>query len=136
MRARNAQHWYALHARGVVHIERETLDAALLSGRTVLERMGWAPHEARNQALRFRRHSIELMHQLAPHRGDTSRFVAMSRQGREQLEELWERERAATEGTRHAQAWSPPLAELGPDAMRDRPDAAPDRAGGLSDPGR
>ncbi len=129
VRARNAQHWYALHARGVVHIERETLDAALLSGRTVLERMGWPPHEARTQALRFRQHSIELMHRLAPHREDTSRFVAMSRQGREQLEELWGRERAEAKTTSQAQAWSPPSAsnpEPGTDAAGAPPRPASD----------
>ena len=129
VRARNAQHWYALHARGVVHIERETLDAALLSGRTVLERMGWPPHEARTQALRFRQHSIELMHRLAPHREDTSRFVAMSRQGREQLEELWGRERAEAKTTSQAQAWSPPSAsnpEPGTDASGAPPRPASD----------
>ncbi len=108
VRARNAQHWYALHARGVQHIERETLDAALLSGRSVLERMGWAPHEARIQALRFRRHSLELLHKLAPHREDTNRFIALSKQGREQLEEVWSRERADTQARQQARVWAPP----------------------------
>ena len=42
-------------------IERETLDSALMSARSVLELMGWQPHSARKLALRFRRHSIELM---------------------------------------------------------------------------
>lgn len=64
-RARNAQHWYGLHARGVATIERETLDSALMSGRSVMELMGWSPSEARNQAMRFRQHNIELLHQLA-----------------------------------------------------------------------
>ena len=50
-------------------IERETLDSALMSARSVLELMGWQPHAARTQALRFRRHSIELLEQMAPHHG-------------------------------------------------------------------
>ena len=58
VRARNTTHWYGLHARGVQHIERETLNSALMSGRTVLELMGWERHAARNQALRFRQHNI------------------------------------------------------------------------------
>ena len=93
-RARNATHWYGLHQRGVLHIERETLDSALMSGRSVLELMGIDAHAARNQALRFRKHSIEVMVQMAPHRGDEKRIIAMAKEGRAQLEEVWARERA------------------------------------------
>ena len=93
VRARNTTHWYGLHARGVQHIERETLDAALMSGRTVLELMGWERHAARNQALRFRQHNIELLHQMAPHQGDEQKLISVTQQGRQQLEELWSRER-------------------------------------------
>jgi len=69
-RARNVTHYYRLQQLGVELIERETLDAALMSGRSVFELMGWERHAARNQALRFRRHSIELMQRMAPHSGD------------------------------------------------------------------
>ena len=93
VRARNTTHWYGLHARGVQHIERETLDSALMSGRTVLELMGWERHAARNQALRFRQHNIELLHQMAPHQGDEKKLISVTQQGRQQLEELWSRER-------------------------------------------
>ena len=93
VRARNTTHWYGLHARGVQHIERETLDSALMSGRTVLELMGWERHAARNQALRFRQHNIELLHQMAPHQGDEQKLISVTQQGRQQLEELWSRER-------------------------------------------
>jgi glutathione-regulated potassium-efflux system ancillary protein KefC len=92
-RARNTTHWYGLRARGVAHIERETLDSALMSGRTVLELMGWEPHTARNQALRFRRHNIELLHEMAVHLGDEKALITASKQGRAQLEQLWSRER-------------------------------------------
>ena len=93
VRARNTTHWYGLHARGVQHIDRETLDSALMSGRTVLELMGWQPHAARNQALRFRQHNIELLHQMAPHQGDEKKLISVAKQGRQQLDELWSRER-------------------------------------------
>ena len=92
-RARNATHWYGLHERGVPHIERETLDAALMSGRSVLEVMGWERHTARTQAWRFRQHNVELLRQMAPHRGDENRLISMARRGREQLEQQWSRER-------------------------------------------
>jgi glutathione-regulated potassium-efflux system ancillary protein KefC len=93
-RARNVTHYYDLRGRGVEHIERETLDAALMSGRSVLELMGWQPHAARTQALRFRRHSVDLLEQMAPHFKDEARLIAISKRGRQQLEELWARERA------------------------------------------
>ena len=93
-RARNATHWFGLHERGVAHIERETLDSALMSGRSVLELMGWEPHRARNQALRFRRHNIELLHAMAPHQGDERSLIAVAKQGRQQLEQMWSQERA------------------------------------------
>lgn len=92
-RARNAQHWYELHQRGVALIERETLDAALMSGRSVLECMGLRPHQARNLALRFRRHSIDQLHAMAPHYGNESRLVALAKAGRQQLEDLFAQER-------------------------------------------
>ncbi len=92
-RARNTTHWYGLHERGVQHIERETMDSALMSGRTVLELMGWERHSARNTALRFRQHSIDLLHRMAPHQGDEKKLISVAKQGRQELEELWQRER-------------------------------------------
>ena len=92
-RARDVTHWYGLKSRGVEHIERETLDSALMSGRTVLELMGWEPHAARNQAWRFRQHTIELLQQMAPHQGDQKKLISVARQGRAELETLWSRER-------------------------------------------
>ena len=92
-RARNTTHWYRLHQRGVAHIERETFDSALMSGRTVLQTMGWLPHEARTQALRFRRHNIELLRQMAPYQGDEKKLISLAKQGRLELHELWSRER-------------------------------------------
>jgi glutathione-regulated potassium-efflux system ancillary protein KefC len=96
-RARNVTHYYGLRSRGVTLIERETFDAALASARSVLELMGYDPAYAHTQAQRFREHSIELLEQMAPHFGDEQRLIAMSRQGREQLEALWARERAERE---------------------------------------
>jgi glutathione-regulated potassium-efflux system ancillary protein KefC len=96
-RARNAGHYARLRELGVTCVERETLDSALMSGRSVLEAMGWQPHAARSQAQRFRRHSIELLEEMVPHMADESRLISISRQGRQQLEETWARERAQLE---------------------------------------
>ena len=94
-RARNAQHWYELHRRGVRHIERETLDAALMSGRSVLESLGLRPHQARTLAMRFRHHNIAQLQRMAPHYGDETSLIAMAKAGRQQLEELFAQEREA-----------------------------------------
>ncbi|MGH6648176.1 glutathione-regulated potassium-efflux system protein KefC [Aquabacterium sp.] len=103
-RARNVQHWYALRDRGVTLIERETLDAALMSGRSVLELMGWHPHHARQMAMRFRQHSVKQLEQFWPHHQDQKALVAMAKQGRQQLEELFAQEREAPQGKR-PQGW-------------------------------
>lgn len=92
VRARNVQHYYALRERGISLIERETLDAALMTGRSTLELMGWHPHHARQLAMRFRQHSVEQLEAMWPHRSDRSKLIAMSKQGREQLEELFAQE--------------------------------------------
>jgi glutathione-regulated potassium-efflux system ancillary protein KefC len=99
-RARNVTHYYRLRELGVELIERETLDSALMSGRSVLQLMGWEPHAARNQALRFRRHSIELMQRMAPHSGDEKRLVALAKEGRQQLEAQWAQERKQRQAAR------------------------------------
>ncbi|MBI3368819.1 MAG: glutathione-regulated potassium-efflux system protein KefC [Burkholderiales bacterium] len=92
-RARNVTHYYKLRQLGVTLVERETLDSALMSARSVLEALGWQPHTARRQALRFRKHNIEGVEQAAPHLGNEQEIIALAKQGRQQLEELWAAER-------------------------------------------
>jgi glutathione-regulated potassium-efflux system ancillary protein KefC len=99
-RARDARHWTQLYQRGVRLIERETLDAALLSGRSVLELLGAEPHRARHLAQRFRRHSVEQLVKMAPHMGDRARLISITKAGRQQLEQLLEQERALAQRTR------------------------------------
>jgi len=100
-RARNVQHYYALRDRGVALIERETLDSALMSGRSVLELMGWHPHHARQLAARFRRHSVDQIERMWPHHRDEQALVSIAKQGRQQLEELFAQEREAVGQGRH-----------------------------------
>ncbi|HXD06517.1 MAG TPA: glutathione-regulated potassium-efflux system protein KefC [Burkholderiaceae bacterium] len=103
-RARNVAHFYRLRERGVKFIERETLDSALMSARSVLELMGYQPHRARQLALRFRRHSVEQIEQAAPHYKDQKKLVSMATEGRQQLEELFAQERQARE-ERRREGW-------------------------------
>jgi glutathione-regulated potassium-efflux system ancillary protein KefC len=104
-RARNVTHYYRLRKLGVTLIEREVLDASLMSGRQVLQLMGWQPHEARNQALRFRAHNIALVDQMAPHLGDEQKLIALAKQGRQQLETMWAQERTEQANRRNRQGW-------------------------------
>ncbi len=104
-RARNVTHFYRLRKLGISLIEREMLDASLMSGRQVLQIMGWQPHEARNQALRFRAHTIALIEQMAPHLGDEQKLIALAKQGRQQLETMWAQERTDQTSRRNRQGW-------------------------------
>ena len=92
-RARNVQHYFDLHDLGVTLIERETLDSALMSARSVLEELGWERHQARTLAMRFRRHNVEQLIKMAPHRKDEAKVIATAKQGRQQLEALFAQER-------------------------------------------
>ncbi|WP_353093420.1 glutathione-regulated potassium-efflux system protein KefC, partial [Methylibium sp.] len=99
-RARNVQHYYSLRDRGVEHVEREILDASLMSARSVLQLLGWEPHRARTLAMRFRRHSVGQLEKMWPHHQDEAKLVSMAQAGRQQLEELFAQDRANREARR------------------------------------
>ena len=92
-RARDVTHWNALRDRGVMRVEREVFESSLRSARTVLELLGQPPHEARQAAMRFRQHNLDLFEQMYPHRKDRSKVIAVATQGRLQLEEQLAQER-------------------------------------------
>jgi glutathione-regulated potassium-efflux system ancillary protein KefC len=104
-RARNVTHYYGLRERGVRFIERETLDSALMSARSVLEQLGWQPHHARQLAMRFRAHSIEQLERQRLHAGDQAKLIALAKEGRQQLETLFAEERTVLR-TQRARGWS------------------------------
>jgi glutathione-regulated potassium-efflux system ancillary protein KefC len=103
-RARDVVHWNALRDRGVTRVEREVFESSLRSARTVLEVLGFAPHEARAQAMRFRRHNLQLFEQMYPHHRDRAKVIAVIKQGRQQLEEQMAQERAEREQRRREEA--------------------------------
>jgi glutathione-regulated potassium-efflux system ancillary protein KefC len=104
-RARNVQHFYQLHDRGVRLIERETFDSALMSARSVLESLGFERHQARNLALRFRRHNLEQIEHSAPHFKDESKLIALSKIGRQQMEQFMAEERQRKDSRAQAPGW-------------------------------
>ena len=94
VRARDVTHWNQLRDRGVLRVEREMFESSLRSARSVLEALGQTPHEARQHAMRFRRHNLELFEQMYPHHKDRNKLIAVVKQGREQLEAQMAQERA------------------------------------------
>ena len=105
-RARNVQHYYELRKLGVELIERETFESALLSGRSALEQLGLEPHQARLLALRFRKHSNELVEKMRVHAGDEAKLIAVAKQGRQQLEEQFAQERAQANARALRAGWT------------------------------
>ncbi|MDB5897173.1 MAG: Kef-type potassium/proton antiporter, family [Ramlibacter sp.] len=100
VRARDVTHWNALRDRGVMRVERELFESSLRSGRTVLELLGRSAHGARQQAMRFRRHNLELFEKMYPYQRDRNRMIAVAKEGRQQLEQQMARERAESEERR------------------------------------
>ena len=125
-RARNVQHYFRLRDVGVTLIERETFDSALMSARSTLEVLGWEPHQARNLALRFRRHNIAQLEQTLPHWTDQAKLIASAKQGRQQLEQLFAQEREAASQQKARAGWGglapPGAASADPGARRLAPD--------------
>ncbi len=105
-RARNVRHYFELHDLGVTMIERETLDSALMSARSVLEELGWERHQARTLALRFRRHNVAQLIKMAPHRKDEAKLIAVAKRGRQQLETLFAQERDEAAKRQSRVGWS------------------------------
>jgi glutathione-regulated potassium-efflux system ancillary protein KefC len=105
-RARNVQHLYQLRDRGVTLIERETFDSALMSARGVLEALGFERHQARNLALRFRRHNVQQIDEAAPHFKDESKLIAMSKIGRAQMEQFMTEERQRKDSRAAGEGWT------------------------------
>ena len=92
-RARNVTHYLELRIRGVTVIERETFEAALKTGRRVLESLGMDPMRAREMADAFRRYNAATVEQQLANYQDETRYLAASKAGRKELEEQFRRDR-------------------------------------------
>jgi len=94
-RARNRMHAYQLMDLGVPHIMRETFLSSLELARDVLLGLGQQAAEADTTAQRFRQHDEALLQQQQAFHHDEARLIASSRQARDELERLFEQDRAA-----------------------------------------
>ncbi len=105
-RARNVSHYIELRTRNVQVIERETFEAALKIGRRVLETVGVDPYRARELADLFRRHDVTTMDSLIPHFKDEIQVLTVAKAGREELEQLFKRDRERFENANQQQGWN------------------------------
>jgi glutathione-regulated potassium-efflux system ancillary protein KefC len=92
-RARNVSHYFELRLRGVEVAERETFESALRVGRSALEALGVERYRARELADNFRRHNIASVDATLPFYQDEGRRLSMAKQGREELERQFARDR-------------------------------------------
>ncbi|CAG9174563.1 glutathione-regulated potassium-efflux system protein KefC [Cupriavidus pampae] len=104
-RARHVSHIYQLKDRGVDTFEREMFEGSLMMGRRVLEGLGFDPSDARNVALRFRRHNIAAIDRFYPHYTDQKKLVSLARQARDELEEMFRQDREQRQKNQDAE-WS------------------------------
>jgi glutathione-regulated potassium-efflux system ancillary protein KefC len=104
-RARNVAHFVALRTRGVRVVERETFDAALRTGRHVLEALGVDRFRAREMADAFRRHNLTTLEALVPIFSDEVKMLSEAKAGREELREFFARDREQFE-TEHRGGWN------------------------------
>jgi glutathione-regulated potassium-efflux system ancillary protein KefC len=95
-RARNVSHYYRLRDLGVTMIERETFEASLRMGRSTLEQLGFGAYQARQAAVKFRRHNIQSLLAVYPYYKDQKRLMSMTKQAREELEQMFARDAEIT----------------------------------------
>lgn len=99
-RARNVSHLFGLMNRGIEHIERETFESALRVGRRVLRELGFGAHEARLAADTFRRHDLAALDAMYPHYQDEIQLISLAQTARDELTDLFERDREIRERER------------------------------------
>ncbi|HEX7606998.1 MAG TPA: cation:proton antiporter, partial [Usitatibacter sp.] len=104
-RARNVSHYFELKLRGVEVAERETFEAALRVGRSALERLGIDRFRARELADAFRRHNIASVDATLPFYQDEARRMSIAKQGREELEQQFARDREVFEREHGGTGW-------------------------------
>ena len=86
-RARDVGHWQKLRARGLVVVERETFESAIVVGRRALEKLGVRPYEARERADLFRRHNVRALEEILPRWENAAERTSMAVTAKQQLEQ-------------------------------------------------
>ncbi|HEX3063200.1 MAG TPA: glutathione-regulated potassium-efflux system protein KefC [Usitatibacter sp.] len=105
-RARNVSHYFELRIRGVQVAERETFESALKAGRATLEKLGVDRFRAKELADAFRRHNIASVDATLPFYQDEARRMSIAKQGREELEKQFARDRERFEREHGTRGWT------------------------------
>jgi CPA2 family monovalent cation:H+ antiporter-2/glutathione-regulated potassium-efflux system protein KefB len=79
---------------GVTHVSRDTLDTSLRLGADALRLLGFRAYRAHRAAQRFLTHDEESVRELTGRRADRSVYVSAARQRIEDLERMFEADRA------------------------------------------
>ena len=87
VRARSRSDAFEYHEMGVPAL-RETFGSALDASEAALRALDHGPLAARRVVARFRRHDEELLAAQAPHRNEVKRLLAVTLQGRQDLDQL------------------------------------------------
>jgi len=87
-RAWDRPHAYQLLKAGAHVIERETFEAGVSLGRSVLEKLGFSERRATRAAGVFRRHDNILFKKLMPVADQEERYILAARESRETMERL------------------------------------------------
>jgi len=93
-RAFDWQDAHELLDAGVTHVYRDTLDTSLRLGADALRLLGFRAYRAHRAAQRFLKHDEESMRELTGRRRDGSSYVSAARQRIEDLERMFEADRA------------------------------------------
>jgi glutathione-regulated potassium-efflux system ancillary protein KefC len=97
-RARNVTHYYQLMDRGVSLIERETFEAAVKLGRSVLTAgLGQSAYRTRQAADKFRKYNLQNVLAVYPYYKDRDTYVSMAKRARDELETMIARDRKAVD---------------------------------------
>ncbi len=96
-RAFDWQDAHELLDAGVTHVYRDTLDTSLRLGADALRLLGFRAYRAHRAAQRFLKHDEESMRELTGRRRDGSSYVSAARQRIEDLERMFEADRAEPE---------------------------------------
>jgi glutathione-regulated potassium-efflux system ancillary protein KefC len=105
-RARNVSHYFELRIRGVQVAERETFEAALKTGRAALEKLGVDRFRAKELGDAFRRHNIASVDATLPFYQDEARRMSIAKQGREELEKQFARDRERFDREHGTRGWN------------------------------
>ena len=93
-RAHNRASYWALRATGADHILREVYGESLNAAELTLTAMGYTESESIRTISEFKEHDLEMLDDTFEHRDDLNKLIEIGRQGREDLERLFNQDQS------------------------------------------